>query len=131
MEKINFGEHFTIDGYGGSHRTLNDKKIVRLVLEELPDILGMKKLCDPQIYSAPDNHKKDSGGWSGFVVIVESHISVHTFPARGFLSADVYSCKSGMDKEKIKKYFMEKFKLKEIEENFIIRGKKYPVNNIF
>ncbi len=30
---------------------------------------------------------------SGFVLIAESHISVHTFPERGYLNVDIFSCK--------------------------------------
>ena len=31
-----FGEHLTIDGYGGEFNSLNDKRIVTEVLEDLP-----------------------------------------------------------------------------------------------
>jgi len=85
----------------------------------------MKKLSTPEIYFAKGNDIKDPGGWSGFVVIEESHISVHTFPGRGFLSADVYTCKNGMDTNYIKNYFKKTFELKELETNFIKRGLKY------
>ena len=91
----------------------------------------MKKLADAVIHFAPDNDGKDPGGRSGFVVIAESHISIHTFPDRGFVSADVYSCKNGMDIKFILKYFEERFQLKNIEHHFIKRGTKYPVNNIY
>jgi len=127
----NFGEHLTIDGYGGNLEKLNDKNLILKCLDELPEILGMKKLIEPQVYSAPDNGLKDPGGWSGFVVVAESHISIHTYPKRGFVSIDVYTCKNGMDKEFISKYFTEKFELKDIETHFIKRGTKYPVANIY
>jgi S-adenosylmethionine decarboxylase len=126
----NFGEHLTIDGYGGSLEKLNNKNYVANCLDELPELLGMKKLCQPQIFFAPESGEKDPGGWSGFVVIAESHISIHTFPVRGFLTADVYSCKNNMDCKYIIDYFRKKFDLKEIEENFIRRGTRYPVKNI-
>lgn len=122
---MHFGEHITIDGYGGSKKKLNDKDIVLSCLNDLPEKLGMEKLSEPKIYFAPGNDKKDPGGWSGFVVITESHISIHTFPKRGFLSADVYTCKNGMDNEFILEFFKEKFGLKDIEHNFIERGKRY------
>lgn len=131
METCNFGEHFTIDGYGGDLEKLSNKKSVEEALNELPEILEMKKLSKPQVYLAPENDKKDPGGWSGFVVILESHISIHTFPRRGFVSADVYSCKNGMNREIIKKYFKEKFGLEKIEEHFILRGTEYPKINIY
>jgi S-adenosylmethionine decarboxylase len=125
-EKKHFGEHLTIDGYGGSHGKLDDRELVLRCLCELPEKLGMHPLDKPVVYSAPDNGIKDPGGWSGFVVIAESHISVHTFPKRRFVSVDVYTCRNGIDREFIEDYFKEKFSLEELEVNFIQRGKKYP-----
>jgi len=125
----NFGEHLMIDGYKGNPKKLNDKKLVLKCLNELPAKAGMKKLGPPKIYRAYDNGKKDPGGWSGFVIIAESHISIHTFPARRFVSIDVYTCKNGLEKKNIIKYFKKIFKLKTMEINFVKRGKKYPKFN--
>ncbi len=122
---MHFGEHVTIDGYGGNKDRLNNKEFVLETLNELPEKLGMHKLSSPEIYFAKGNDIKDPGGWSGFVVIEESHISIHTFPDKGFLSADVYTCKNGMDTDYIIQYFKQKFLLSDIESNFIIRGTKY------
>jgi S-adenosylmethionine decarboxylase len=130
QQTLNFGEHLTIDGYGGDPTKLNDKEFVLSCLRDLPEQLGMHKLCEPQILFAPSNDDKDPGGWSGFVIIAESHISIHTFPQRGFVSADVYTCKNGMDTDFILTFFKEKFSLTEIEENFIKRGTRYPAHNI-
>ena len=127
---MHFGEHLTIDGYQGSFEKLSNKNLVLGCLNELPEKLGMYKLAEPLVYLAPENNKKDPGGWSGFVVIAESHISIHTFPGRGFLSADVYTCKNGLDTNFVLDYFKEKFDLKELEENFVKRGTRYPNNNI-
>ena len=130
MSDVNFGEHLTIDGYGGNFEKLNDKENVSRCLMELPELLDMKMLAQPEVYFAKGNGEKDPGGWTGFVVIEESHISIHTFPAREFVSIDVYTCRNGMDNEFIKKYFIEKFDLKELEVNFIKRGLKYPAVNV-
>lgn len=126
----NFGEHLMLDGYGGDPARLDDKDLVMLSLVELPHQLGMKRLSDPLVMEAPDNNLKDPGGWSGFVIVAESHISVHTFPARKFVSVDVYTCMNGINRDFIRKYFMEIFKLEEVEENFVKRGTKYPAKNI-
>lgn len=128
---MHFGEHVTIDGYGGNESLLNDKKVVLACLNDLPEQLGMHKLSEPVVYFSEGNDIKDPGGWTGVVVIDESHISIHTFPKRGFLSADVYTCKNGMDSELIFDYFKSKFELKDMETNFIKRGTKYPQNNIY
>jgi S-adenosylmethionine decarboxylase len=132
MEKVlHFGEHLTIDGYGGNSEKLNDSDLVLMCLTKLPSQLGMHLLSKAEVFSAPDNGLKDPGGWSGFVVIAESHISLHTFPKRGFISADVYTCKNGMDIELIKNFFIAQFELKNLEINFIKRGTKYPAQNIY
>jgi S-adenosylmethionine decarboxylase len=126
-----FGEHFMLDGYRGNESKLNDKQLVLDCINDLVNKLGMAKLAEPTILSAPDNGKKDPGGWSGFAVIAESHISIHTFPKRGFISADVYSCKNGIDIDLIKIFLMNAFDLKDTEINFVKRGTKYPSSNIF
>lgn len=120
-----FGEHLTIDGYGGNFKILNDKESVFSFVDTLPAKLGMNKLCDTTIKWADSNDKKDPGGWSVFVMIAESHIALHTFPEKGFLSADVYTCQNGLDVERITGLFKDFFNLAEIETNFIVRGKKY------
>lgn len=130
METCNFGEHLTIDGYGGNYEKLNNKDLVLSVLNDLPGLLDMKKLADPEVYFADGINTKDPGGWSGFVVILESHISIHTFPGRRFLTADAYTCHSGMDVDFIIKYFKEKFELQDVETHLIKRGTKYPVENV-
>lgn len=114
-----------LDGYLGNYKRLNDKKLILQCLNELPEILGMHKLSKAVIHEATDNGKKDPGGWSGFVVIAESHISIHTFPKNGFVTIDAYTCKNGLDIDFIVNHFVKKFKLKETEINFVQRGKKY------
>lgn len=104
---IQFGEHLTIDGYNGDKQLLDSKEIVLSILCNLPELLGMNILAKPAVVSAPEMGVKDPGGWSGFVIIAESHIPIHTFPKRGFLSADIYTCKNGMDVQIIIDYFTD------------------------
>ncbi|MEK7646516.1 MAG: S-adenosylmethionine decarboxylase [Patescibacteria group bacterium] len=123
---MTFGEHLMLDGYEGDSALLNDKDLVLKCLNELPELLGMKKLSNPEIYWAAGNGQKDPGGWSGFVVIEESHISIHTFPGKRFVSADVYTCQNGLNTTYITDYFKKNFLLSDIESNFVKRGTRYP-----
>lgn len=125
-----FGEHVTLDGYNGDFDLLNSEEVVTKALKEMPAEMGMTILGGPVVYFAKGNDLKDPGGWSGFVVIEESHISIHTFPARGFISADVYTCKNGMDQQKIIQFFRDRFGIKDEEVNFIKRGTRYPEFNL-
>lgn len=129
LKKPHFGLHLTYDGYGGDYKRLNDKKVVLLFLEKLVRQLEMKKLIGPYVVHAKENDFKDPGGYTGFVVVQESHISIHTFPKRGFVSIDAYSCKDYDFKNAIN-FITSYFKVKKRELNVIVRGKKYPAKNL-
>lgn len=125
-----FGEHLTYDGYHGDYAALDCRDTVTLALTDLVVALGMKLLAGPLVCLAQANDKKDPGGWTGLVVLQESHISIHTFPARGFLSADVYTCKNGLNADAIKAFFRGRFGISDEEVNLIKRGTRYPAHNL-
>lgn len=126
----NFGLHLMIDGYMGNQKKLNNEKLVKKMLSDLPKKLKMHIVMGPVVKFIKGNDKKDPGGYSGFVVIAESHISIHTFPARRFVSADVYTCTDVLDKDFVTKYFKKSFDLQKLEINFVKRGKKYPMADL-
>jgi S-adenosylmethionine decarboxylase len=126
-----FGVHLTLDGYGGCQHLLADGEHVLACLNELPERLGMHKIAEPSLVELGDHSPKDPGGVSGFVMIAESHISIHTFPLRGFVSADVYTCQNSLDTERICQYFAEAFALQDLEINVVRRGTRYPPRNIY
>jgi S-adenosylmethionine decarboxylase len=126
-----FGVHLTLDGYGGSRQLLADMDHVRACLGELPELLGMHKLIEPMVVEVNQLSDKDPGGLSGYVLIAESHISIHTFPLRGFVSADVYTCQNSLEAERIRQYFADAFALQDVETNLIRRGTRYPQYNIY
>jgi S-adenosylmethionine decarboxylase len=85
--------HLIVDGYGGDPRTLRDSDLVYGFLDACPDEIHMTKIAPPQVYTYRGKRPED-WGLSGFVLIAESHISVHTFPDRGHVNVDIFSCKS-------------------------------------
>lgn len=129
-QTINFGLHLTLDGYGGNPDKLNDGNLVRKCLDELPEKVKMHKIFGPEVLECQESNPKDSGGFSGFVMIAESHISCHTFPWRRFVSVDVYTCGSSMDTEFIIEYFKKAFELEDVETNFIKRGTRFPADDL-
>lgn len=120
-----FGTHLTLDGYGCNAQTLNSMETVFACLRDLPDLLGMHKITTPYVVHCEGNDKKDPGGFSGFVMIAESHISVHTFPVKGFVSIDVYTCQGDLDVAFVKSYFRQVFGISEFETHTVRRGRKY------
>jgi S-adenosylmethionine decarboxylase len=128
-KNIPFGLHVMLEAYNCPPEVLNDSTLVYRILDELPDKIGMHKLIKPYVVFAESNNKRDPGGWSGFVIIQESHISLHTFIKRRFVTADVYSCKEFNPKIAIE-FLKKAFKTEDLEINVEVRGKKYPSENI-
>lgn len=83
--------HLVVDGYGADSAKLTDTDLVYRFLDEFPDSIGMTKIVPPQVYTY---HGKTTEDWgvSGFVLIAESHISIHTFPDRQYVNIDIFSC---------------------------------------
>ena len=125
-----FGVHFTLDGYGGNPEKLNDPVLMEKILNELPEKLEMDKLTEPVVKYAEPRNMKDSGGYSGFVMIAESHISIHSFPKKKFVSIDAYTCKDDMDKETIETYFRDAYELQDTEVQFFKRGLNFPKKDL-
>jgi S-adenosylmethionine decarboxylase len=125
-----FGLHLTLDGYHGQPERLADPEVVRAWLDELPQALGMNKLIQPCLVEVGVQNEKDPGGITGFVLIAQSHLSVHTFPRRGFVSADIFTCQDHLDHESIRRSLIATFGLGEVESNLIERGTRYPLVNL-
>lgn len=129
LKKPHFGLHLTLDGYGCDSKILASRAACEHFLNYLVKRLKMKKLFGPKIVHASDNKRKDPGGWSGFVIIQESHFSVHTFPKRRFVSADIYSCRD-FDYKAATSFVKNFFRARSVEINVIVRGKRYPLKNL-
>ena len=120
-----FGPHLMIDGYGCDPKKAGNEKFVHEVLEEFPQRIGMTKISGPHMIDYNGGDKPEDSGVSGFVIIAESHISIHTFPKKGFISIDIFSCKH-FDIDKSVEFVKEKFGVQRVEMNLLTRGMEYP-----
>jgi len=121
-----FGPHLTLDMYNCDEDKISDKNFIFDLLDELPEKIGMHKISKPQLIFYPGKESSfDKGGISGFILIAESHISIHTFIEQKFASIDIFSCKS-FDVEKAVKIVMDKLGAEKVEKHFIMRGREFP-----
>jgi len=130
---IKFGSHLIYDAYGCNPKKLDDLEYCKKVLNNLVEIAGMRKLAEPMLIKADSNETlggKDPGGVSGFVIIQESHISLHSFTRRGFVTIDLYSCKE-FDAADVVTYLDKAFEAKNTDIIKMDRGLKYPSDNIY
>lgn len=125
-----FGVHLMFDGYGASPERLSNREMLRNLLKDLPRALGMHAISEPCLVEVGPLNRKDPGGLSGFVMIAESHISFHTFPARRFVSADVYTCQNDLDTERVKDMLSIAFWAESADVMVVPRGTRYPAENL-
>ena len=124
-----FGVHLMIDGYAATGAPMTEAAALRDLLERLPAEMGMHRICDPVVVAVGPNCKKDPGGLSGFVMIAESHISFHTFPARGFVTIDLYTCQTDLDRPGTINRLMRAFGLVDADVYVQERGLRYPARD--
>ncbi|MBI5061750.1 MAG: adenosylmethionine decarboxylase [Candidatus Aenigmarchaeota archaeon] len=121
-----YGPHLTLDLYGCEKKILGNKEFIHSFLSTCPDKIGMTKIKGPDVMQWLQPPHPD-WGVSGTVIIAESHISVHTYPEKGFAVIDIFSCKN-FDIEKTVKYIESMFKFKTCEKHLFFRGTHYPNN---
>jgi S-adenosylmethionine decarboxylase len=115
-----------LDCYGCHEDKLKDLDFVLKILDELPAMINMHKIADPYAINYPGKPNSfDKGGISAIVIIAESHISIHTFPANNYMSVDIFSCKN-FDIEKTIEYITKAFGAKKFEKKILNRGLEFP-----
>jgi S-adenosylmethionine decarboxylase len=118
-----FGPHLVYDGYGCPSARLEDLQGLYSLLDELPDRIHMTKIMPPYVFRHAV--RDGSQGLSGFVLIAESHISVHTFPTRKFVNVDVFSC-NAIDVEETLNALRDTFTPKRVDWKLLDRGLEFP-----
>lgn len=78
------GSHLIIDLWDGEH--LDDLEAIELAMQRAVEAAGATLLHLHLHAFSP------SGGVSGVAVLAESHISIHTWPERGYAALDVFMC---------------------------------------
>ena len=110
--------------YGCDKRKLSSVQEVSRFLDELPAKIGMTKIIPPYVFEY-HGVKPEDWGVSGVVLIAESHIAVHTYPDKGYVAFDAFSCKD-FDTKRVAKMVVGVFGAQTYEEKTFERGKHFP-----
>ncbi len=77
------GTHLLVDLWGA--RDLDDSAAIDRTLRACAEASGATVL-------GGDFHRFQPNGVSGMLLLAESHISIHTWPERGFAALDLFMC---------------------------------------
>ena len=112
--------HLMLELYGCNRELLSNEPLVRRVLDEYPSRVDMEKVSPVHLYQIETSNPLDAG-LSGFVVIAQSHISVHAWPEYGEVDIDICSCKEFSEEDAIA-FAKEMFQTDDVESHFVVRG---------
>ena len=119
-----FGPHLILEAYGCPKENLADMNRLSQVLDGYPAKLEMTKIMPPYVFTY-HGAVEDDWGVSGIVLIAESHISIHTFPDKQFVTLDIFSCRE-FDVEAAVEYFSGIFQPESVDKQLLMRGREFP-----
>lgn len=114
--------HLMLELYGCDRELLSNEAMVRCVLDEYPECIGMEKVSPVHLYDIETSNPLDAG-LSGFVVIAQSHVSLHAWPEYGEVDIDICSCKE-FSQEEATAFAKKMFQTDDVEAHFVVRGNR-------
>ncbi len=114
--------HLMLELYGCNRELLSSEPLLRRALGEYPARVGMERVSPVHLYDIDTSNPLDAG-MSGFVVIAQSHISMHAWPEYGEVDIDICSCKE-FSQENAINFAKELFQTDDVETHFVVRGNR-------
>ena len=108
------GRHLLVEYYGCQNSILDDVEQVERLLNRAATEAGATIVQSVFHRFAPQ-------GVSGVVVVEESHMSVHTWPERGYAAVDFYTCGDCVP-ERAHRVLLEGLSSKRAEVMYVERG---------
>jgi S-adenosylmethionine decarboxylase len=112
--------HLMLELYNVDRETLSNEPLIRSVLDQYPSHIGMEKVSPVHLYDIETSNPLDAG-LSGFVVIAQSHISLHAWPEYGEVDIDICSCKEFSQEDAVA-FAREIFCSEDVEAHFVVRA---------
>src|SRR5438552_15612361 len=111
--------HLMLELYVCDRHIVSDESLVKHVLEEYPARVEMEKVSPVHLYQIETSNPLDAG-LSGFVVIAQSHISMHAWPESGVVDIDICSCKECSQEDAIA-FAREMVQTDDVAAHFVVR----------
>ncbi|WP_276352855.1 adenosylmethionine decarboxylase [Cohnella caldifontis] len=115
MEYSTFGRHVAVDTWGIDFDTLNDAELLQSHMIEAAEACGATVLSVQAKQFEPQ-------GATVLVMLSESHISIHTYPEKGFAAIDCYTCGETVDPQAAIDYLVSVLKPERTYAKKLIRG---------
>ena len=113
--------HLMFELYDCDARRLDDATTMRTILEDLPARINMTAVSPVHLYDIKECTDEEDNGLSGFVIIAQSHISLHAWPPYHELDVDICSCQP-FDPDVAVQFAKELTGAQRVETHFVTRA---------
>jgi S-adenosylmethionine decarboxylase len=115
MEYSTFGRHVAVDTWGVNFELLNNAEWLQAQMVEAAEISGATVL-------SVQGKQFEPQGATVLVLLSESHLSIHTYPEKGFAAIDCYTCGETVDPQLAIDYLVSVLKPSSTHAKKLIRG---------
>lgn len=109
------GQHCLLELYGCPAERLNDVTLIRRSLEVAAHKANSTLLND--VY-----YRFEPQGVTALALLAESHISIHTWPERGYAAVDVFTCGDRTTPRQACHYLVEALQAEQHSLQVVVRG---------
>ncbi len=115
MEYSTFGRHVAVDTWGVDFDKLNDAEWLQSHMIEAAEASGATVL-------SVQAKQFDPQGATVLVLLSESHLSIHTYPEKGFAAIDCYTCGETVDPQLAIDYLVDVLRPERTYGKKLVRG---------
>lgn len=115
MEYSTFGRHVAVDTWGVDFEKLNNAEWLQ------SQMVDAAEACGATVLSVQSKQFEPQGA-TVLVLLSESHLSIHTYPEKGFAAIDCYTCGETVDPQVAIDYMVSVLKPEKTYAKKLVRG---------
>jgi len=115
------GNHYLVELYGCNSEEINSEKFLKKALSSSVEKMPIRVLDS-------SFHTFKPQGVTGFLLLSASHISIHTWPERGYVAFDIFTCSNEKVTKEILEHILNSLQHAHLQKKFFKRG--YVFNDL-
>jgi S-adenosylmethionine decarboxylase len=112
------GYHLIMELYGCDSDKINSRKYLYQVVRSAVKRYGLTNL-------GSRFHQFEPHGVTGFTLLAQSHISLHTWPEYGYLVLDIFTCGDQSQADRLADYLLKRLRPSVVNRQVLRKGYQY------
>ena len=116
------GYHLMMELFGCEQEKINSRKFLHLLVKNAVKKAGLINL-------GSRFHQFDPQGVTGFTLLAQSHISLHTWPEYGYLVLDIFTCGDQKQADSLADEFLRRLHPSRVSRQVVRKGFQFSPEN--